>query len=990
VVVAACMLLACRADVFALNSRLDVSQYAHASWKTGADFSDALIRSVAQTADGYLWLGTEFGLRRFDGVRAVPWEPPAGQHLPSSDIRSLQGARDGRLWIGTFRGLASWKDRELTYYPELDGHVIEALLEDREGTIWVAGWSPAVGRLCRIQSGNTECFGQDGRFGSGVTALYEDRGGQLWAAGMTGLWRWKPGPPIVHPMPDLAQRIYALLEGDDGGLLIAQHTGITKLRNGKFEAYPLPAGFQPHRLLRDHDGGLWIGALVDKGLLHIHEGRTDLFTPAEGLSDGSVNALFEDREGNIWVATDDGLDRFRDFAVPTFSIQQGFSSRGISSIVIARDGSLWVGASDGLNKWRNGQNKVYRKDSGLPDKAHALFQDASGTMWVGTQSGIAFLNRDRFVPVASVPYGIVYSFTDDRAGNVWVSHQKGLLHLFGARVVELIPWARLGRTAPAFAVLHDRVQDGLWLGFVDGGVAYFKDGQLRASYASGEGLGQGMVRDFYIDGNGTLWTATDGGLSRIGVGGVLTLTTKNGLPCDTVHWMREDDAHSVWLYLACGLLRIGRSELDSWASHPTQTIHATVFDSADGVSSHRFTSGYNSVVAKSGDGKLLFVRDAGVSVIDSRHLAFNELPPPVHIEQVTADDKIYDATNGLRLPPRIRNLAIDYTALSFAAPEKVRFRYKLEGQNRNWHEVVNDRQVQYTNLAPGTYRFHVMASNNSGVWNDAGDTLSFSIAPAYYQTQWFAAVVALGIATLLWVVHQLRIRQLARQFNRTLDARVSERTRIARDLHDTLLQSFQGAVLRFQSAANILATRPDEARQRLEQALDQADAAIAEGRNAVQGLRASATTVNDLANGIAALGVELTSDPTVGHVPEIDIQIDGESRNLNPLVRDEAYRIAGEALRNAIKHSHAQHIAVTIHYEPRQLRLTICDDGTGTDAETMARQEAAGHFGLPGMRERAAIVNGQLDVRSERGAGTEIELRVPGRTAYLARGAPSV
>ena len=1010
---AACMLLVCEGNAFALNPSLDVSQYAHTAWKTVDGFSKGFIRSIAQTPDGYLWLGTEFGLLRFDGVRAVPWEPPAAQHLPSSDIRSLQGARDGRLWIGTFSGLASWKDGKLTHYSELDGQIIEALLEDREGTIWVAGWATSVGRLCRIQSGNTECYGQDGRFGSGVTPLYEDSGGNVWAGGMNGLWRWKPGPPTLYPMPDPTQRIYALLESDDDGILIAQHTGITKLKNAKFEAHPLPAGFQPHRLLRDRDGGLWIGALVDRGLLHIHEGRTDLFTSAEGLSGESVDALFEDREGNIWVATDDGLDRFRDFAVPTISIQQGLSSRGISSILTARDGSLWVGASDGLTRWINGQITVYRyrglagvrggspvsglaprreadsrgtireiRDSGLPDKAHALFQDARGQMWVGTQSGVAFLKSDLFVPVASVPYGIVYSFTDDSAGNVWVAHQKGLLHLFGARVVELIPWARLGRTEPAFALLHDAVQGGLWLGFRDGGVAYFKDGQLRASYAHAEGLGQGMVRDFYIDGNGTLWTATDGGLSRIEDGRVLTLTSQNGLPCDTVHWMREDDSHSVWLYLACGLVRIGRAELDSWASHPKQTIHVTVFDSSDGVSSHRFTGGYNSVVAKSADGKLWFVRDVGVSVIDPHHLPFNELPPPVHIEHVTADDKVYDAMNGLRLPPRIRNLAINYTALSFAAPEKVRFRYKLEGQNRNWHEVVNDRRVQYTNLAPGAYRFCVMASNNSGVWNEAGDTLSFSIAPAYYQTRWFAAMVTLGIATLLWAAYQWRVASLARQFNRTLDARVSERTRIARDLHDTLLQSFQGALLRFQSAANVVATRPDEARQRLDQALDQAEAAITEGRNAVHGLRASASTVNDLANGIVAIGLQLTREGPPGPAPSIDVAVDGNFRDLNPVVREEAFRIAGEALRNAIKHAHAQQIAVTIHYERRQLRLVIRDDGKGIDAETMARQQVEGHFGLPGMRERAAVVRGRLEVRSEGGAGTEIELRIPGAIAY--------
>src|SRR4030095_14332936 len=494
-----------------------------------------------------------------------------------------------------------------------------------------------------------------------------------------------------------------------------------------------------------------------------------LFTPAQGLSGESVDALFEDREGNIWVATDDGLDRFRDFAVPTISIQQGLSSRGVSSILIARDGSLWVGASDGLNRWMNGQIKVYRKDTGLPDKPHALFQDASGTMWVGTQSGIVFLESDRFVPVASVPYGIVYSFTDDSAGNVWVSHQKGLLHLFGARVVELIPWARLGRTEPALALLHDAVQGGLWLGFLDGGVAYFKDGQLRASYASAEGLGQGMVRDFYIDGNGALWTATDGGVSRIEDGRVLTLTSQNGLPCDTVHWMREDDSHSVWLYLACGLVRIGRSELDSWVSHPKQTIHATVFDSSDGVSSHRFTGGYNSVVAKSLDGKVWFLRVGGVSVVNPRHLPVNKLPPPVHIERIVADDRPYDLRPGMRLPANVRNLRIEYTGLSLVAPEKIHFKYMLEGQNQNWHEVINERHATYTNLPPRNYRFRVMATNNSGVWNETGDTLDFSIAPAYYQTNWFRALCAAFFAALLWAAYQFRIWQLQREFKQLRD-----------------------------------------------------------------------------------------------------------------------------------------------------------------------------------------------------------------------------
>jgi signal transduction histidine kinase/ligand-binding sensor domain-containing protein len=1013
-VIAACILLVSRADGFALNPSLDVSQYAHASWKNSEGFSDGIIRSIAQTADGYLWLGTEFGLRRFDGVRAVPWEPPAGEHLPSSDIRSLQGARDGRLWIGTFRGLASWKDGKLSHYSELDGQVIEALLEDRQGTIWVAGWAPSVGRLCRIQGGNIQCDGADGRFDAGVTPVYEDRGGNLWAGAMNGLWRWAPGPPRLYPMPDPAQRIYALAESDDGGILIAKHSGVTKLRNGKTEAYPLRTGmqFQPHRLLRDRNGGLWIGALVDSGLLHVHEGRADLFTAANGLSGASITAFLEDREGSVWVATVEGLDRFREFAIPTISVQQGLASRGLGSILIARDGSVWLGTSEGLNRLDQGQvTTVYRNrrqrgvrgaseaigptvreitDSGLPDKiAESIFQDHRGHIWVGTQSGVAFLEAGRFARVASVPYGVVHSITGDSAGNVWMSHQEGLFHLLEAALVERISWGTLGRKEPATAILHDARQGGVWLGFRDGGVAYFNDGRIRASYAAADGLGEGMVRSFYPDASGALWAGTDGGLSRIKDGGILTLTSRNGLPCDIVHWMMEDDAHSVWLYTVCGLMRIARSDLDAWASNPKQTIKAAVFDSSDGVSNHRFPGGYDANVAKSADGKLWFLRAGGVSVLDPNHLAFNKLPPPVHIEQVAADDKIYAATNGLRLPPRIRNLAIDYTALSFVAPEKVRFRYKLEGQNRNWHEVINDRQVQYTNLAPGPYRFRVIASNNNGVWNETGATLEFSIAPAYYQTRWFQALAVASAFAALWVAYRFRVRQVARAYQRRLDERLNERMRIARDLHDTLLQSFHGLLLRFQTVSCVLLDQPADAKEKLDAAIQHAAKAITEGRDAVQSLRASTVERNDLAVAIRTLGDELAGDPSAHQPLTFSVAVEGETRDLHPIARDEIYKVAAEALRNAYRHAQASRVEVEIRYDKQQFRLRVRDDGRGIDPAVLAGQEIEGHYGLRGLPERATLIGGKVAVWSEAGAGTEVELVIPARAVYATSAARS-
>jgi signal transduction histidine kinase len=376
---------------------------------------------------------------------------------------------------------------------------------------------------------------------------------------------------------------------------------------------------------------------------------------------------------------------------------------------------------------------------------------------------------------------------------------------------------------------------------------------------------------------------------------------------------------------------------------------------------------------------LWFLRLGGVSVLDPHHLAFNKLPPPVHIEQVTADGKTYDAANGLRLPAGVSDLLFDFTALSFVAPEKVRIRVKLEGQDKGWRELVNQRRVHYTNLAPRAYRFRVIACNNSGVCNEEGEFLDFSIAPAFYQRTSFYVLCVVALLALLFVVYRLRVRQLAGHFNSTLEARVSERTRIARDLHDTLLQSYQGLLLRFQSASKLLPDRPLEAKDRLDNAIDQAAAAITEGRDAVQGLRSSAFETNDIANAITAIAQELTSASTVD-APAIDVDVEGTPRKLKPVVRDEAYRIASEALRNSFRHAHARRITVEIQYDKRHFRLQIRDDGKGFEQDIVP--QAAGHFGLPGMRERAEIVGGRLEVWSRVGLGTHIDLSIPGAVAY--------
>ena len=402
----------------------------------------------------------------------------------------------------------------------------------------------------------------------------------------------------------------------------------------------------------------------------------------------------------------------------------------------------------------------------------SLFQDSRGRIWVSTLSGIGYLENDRFIP-AGAPGGLVESLTEDTSGNLWIANRDvGLLRLSRHNELQQIPWATFGRKDPAVVLAPDPLHGGLWLGFSQGGVAWFRDGHVHSSYSAADGLGGGRVYQLRFDGEGALWIASEGGLSRLKNGRIATLTSMSGLPCDAVQWTMEDDAQSVWLMMPCGLVRVARSELDVWASaadKTARTIHATVFDSSDGLRLLAVVGDYTPRVAKSSDGKLWFSVPDGISVVDPRHLPFNKLLPPVHIEQVIADRKEYwenlsgDAPSNLRLPPLVRELEIDYTALSLVAPEKVLFRYKLEGWDQDWQDAGTRRQAFYGNLPPRNYTFRVKACNNSGLWNEAGTSLDFSIAPAYYQTYWFRLSCFAAFIALLWAVYQMRVHHLQEQ-----------------------------------------------------------------------------------------------------------------------------------------------------------------------------------------------------------------------------------
>ena len=585
------MLLAWRPHVFALDPTLDVSQYAHTAWKVREGFAKGLILSIAQTPDGYLWLGTDFGLLRFDGVRAVPWQPPEGEKLPSNYIFALLVAHDGTLWIGTLKGLASWKDDKLTQYQEVSSFPVGPLFEDREQTVWFGVYGPSKGRLCTVRTGKVECYGE-GNFGNGVTAVYQDQKGNLWVASQTGLWRWAPGPPERYAFPRDVIEANSLIEDDNGTLLLATNAGLKRLVAGKIESYSL-AGisgqFRPNKFLRSSDGSLWIG--IQQGLLHLHPGRVDGFGPIDGLTGDFINNLFEDREGDVWVATQDGLDRFREYPISTISRNQGLSNSTAWSVQATSDGSIWAGSADALNRWANGRMTIYRgrtalgqsrggndtkldvsgtaaeiTNSGFAGRPQSLGLDDAGRLWASTGDGVFYFERGRFVRVQAVPGGNTLSIAGDGLGNVWILQANAGIFCWSPKAaIQHTPWSQFSRKTPR-TMLPDRERGGLWLGFMEGGIVYLKDGKVVRSYGTADGLGDGRVTQLRFGPNGGLWASTEGGLSRIKDGHIATLTHKNGLPCDTVHWSMEDDDHAVWLYMPCGLVRIARSELDEWIS----------------------------------------------------------------------------------------------------------------------------------------------------------------------------------------------------------------------------------------------------------------------------------------------------------------------------------------------------------------------------------------------------------------------------------------
>jgi signal transduction histidine kinase/ligand-binding sensor domain-containing protein len=867
------------------------------------------------------------------------------------------------------RPTRNWQDRRVL-----------SIVEDAQSTVWAGTVNLPNAHLCAIRS-TVECAGQDGRFGLGVFSLLEE-GGRLWVGAASGLWRWRPGDPKHYPMAN--STVSDLMRLESGALLVSMPEGIRQLAGDALATFRVPGlnqRLRPTRLFSDRDRGVWIG--TQAGLLHLRDGQSDEFTRSDGLSGNTVVEIFEDREGNIWVGTNEGLDRFREMAVTSLARETGMPPDLVSSVLLARDRSVYIGAPIGLVRWSDGHSTTYRRREGLPDdRVGSLFEDSAGRVLVATFGGMAVFDRGRITPLPGVRTRVVYGIAEERPGEFWISDQEqGLLRLVGEKVVSRIPWSALGRDDHATAVAFDRTRAGVWLGFYKGGVIFVQGGTTRESYGTDDGLPAGRVSQLQVEPDGALWVASAGGLSRIMGNRLATLTTANGLPCEAVHWTIADLDRSLWLSMSCGLARISAAELTAWMSDPHRAVKADLLDAADGARNLAIPIGFSPPVARLEDGRLWFAGPNGVSAVDPRHLPFNALAPSVHIEQILADRTAYDtaSANGvMRLPAHVHDLQIDYTALSLVAPDRVRFRYKLDPIDRDWQDVGKRRQAFYTSLPPRMYRFRVAAANDSGVWNDTGATVAFAIAPAYYQTKWFLAVSIASVIVVVVGVHRVRLRfvekhqaEISALNERLMKAQEQERIRIAGELHDGVMQELLAATMMLGTAkrripADSAATLTlDKVQQKLLQA-------GTDLRQLSHDLHPPLLQEAGLPDAVQAYCEQFSA---ASNIP-VACDAADDVRALSRGAALALFRIVQEALGNAAKHASARQIRVRLSRSDGSVSLTVSDDGVGLAVDHLAH---GGGLGLVMMRERATQLNGRFDFESAPGQGTTIRVIVPFR-----------
>jgi signal transduction histidine kinase/ligand-binding sensor domain-containing protein len=954
-----------------------LNRYLPKVWQTEDGLPQNAIQAITQTRDGYLWFGTPAGLVRFDGVRFTVFNQ--GQ-LQNNNIHALLEDRAGRLWIGTYGGgLYQYAaGRFVLFGPEsgLQNKFIRTLYEARDGTIWVgtnggAALYGADSRFHPLQS-------QDGLTSDTVRVIYDDPHGCVWIgtnAGGLNCWAnntvrgyaLKAGRLTPYKAADAVSNDNVLaivrdrhdrlwIGSDGGGLWQLQSDGVDRLVHQAAELNGV------RRLFEDGAGNLWIGT-DGRGLHRLRNQRLESFTSREGLPNDIVLDVFEDRERNMWVGTREGLLSLRRGKFLVYTTRDGLANDFVTALHQSRDGAMWVGTRLGLDRIEHGRAMPAAFSSRLPrDIVLSLLEDSAGVLWVGTRHGLYFIKSGR-TRVLSTADGLrgnyVAALAQARGGGIWVGTRSGL------------DFVKDGRIGPAIAPLPIRAdvtaihesQDGtVWVGTDRAGVLQLEHGQWQ-QFGTADGLRHATVTAVADDAE-DVWITTRQGLARITKGKMRRYTREHGLPSNQLFAVVDDGRGYVWLTSYVGIFRVAKQSFDDVDAGRRDHLALTAFDKNDGLKSSEPNNGGQPPVWHGTDGRVWFATVKGLAVIDPAHIPSNPQPPLVLIEQVRVDDTPVPLGDARMLPSGSKRVEFHYTALSFSSPSRVRFRYKLEGFDDAWIDAEARRVAYYTNIPPGNYRFRVTASNEDGVWSEAGAATTVVFGARFYQTAlfWMGGVGVLGVAAL--GVYRLRVRRLEAQFAAVL----AERTRIARDIHDTLAQSLVGIAVQLDTVAKMQPTRPEEAQQRLNRARILVRSSLAEARRSVWNLRSQALEDADLPEALQQIAEQLSGDH------EVTVHVIGVRRRLPGDVEDNLLRIAQEALTNAVRHAQAQSISIDLKFGEGHVRLSVRDDGCGFDVESIAR--CGGHFGVAGIRERVHHLGGELSLTSQVGHGAEVVVEV--------------
>lgn len=966
------VLLFSSAEIRALDPGRELSQLKHEIWLTENGLPQNTVHAITQTRNGYVWFATEGGLARYDGIRFEVFDKQNTPQFKSNYIRALLEDRQGSLWIGTAEGLIRMQGSQFTAFSTSDGlpsDSIQSIYEDRQGNLWVA---TASGLCLRKGEALTTFTARDRLISGSIQTLFEDTSGALWIGTPYGVSRFKDGKFVNFTTQEGlgSNSVRAIQEGTDGRLWFATLSGLSVFDGTSFTTYRIRDGLPSDRILSlyiGQSGSLLIGTA--SGLSSFKENRFTNFSSVDGLSSSTILSMVQDIEGNLWVGTESGgIHLLKDTKFTTYSMRDGLSSDLVKSIYGSPNGDIWVGTDGGgLNLLRDGRFTRYSTTNGLSSNVVlALFGDSSGNLWAGTPNGLDRFTDGKFSPhtTPGLSDNYIKAIYQDRYGSVWVGTRGGLTRLKD-KVLKTYTEAD-GLPNDLISVLYEDPEGGLWIGSL-GGLTKFKNEEF-ATFTTADGLSSDLITSLYEDSDRTLWIGTNGGgLNRLKNGKFNAYTTREGLIDDVIYSVVEDNRNNLWMSCSKGVFHIRKSDLDDVAKGNIATLSPVSYGTADGMLTRECSGGGTPAAWKDAKGRLWFTTIKGVAMIDPEKISINNQPPPVVIEQLRIDYQSIDPIEKTEIPPGKSRFDFYYTAPSFVAPEKVRFKYKLEGFDPDWIDSGTRRIAYYTNLKPGQYRFRVIASNNDGVWNETGATFGFYLKPYFYQTYWFYALVILALLLLAWQLYRFRVNQIQKQFGAVL----AERARIAREIHDNLAQEMLGISVQLEVVARTLPPSAELAKSHLDRVRLLVRHGIAEARRYVWDLRSQALEQNDLPTALAETARRLTKETPV----QATVEVSGTFRPLSRLVEDNLLRMGQEAINNAVKHAEAQRISVNLVFEARRLQLSIRDDGRGFDYSN--GNSSSDHFGLVGMRERAEQIGGTLSIHTGTGTGTEVVVDVP-------------